>query len=122
MTDRWQLCPDPPLEVAWHAEDHGVVVVAAGDVDMDTADQLSAVITTALDAGGERLIVDLSRVGFFGSAGVRVLAEQHAQATAAGCRIELHGVSAMVARVLEISGVLEWFEVTESPAGSSRTC
>jgi anti-sigma B factor antagonist len=114
-----QSDPAAELELTWHTDGVDAFVVVAGEVDMDTADQLSAVLSTALPTG-RRLLIDLSGVGFFGSAGVRVLAEQHAAAVAGGRRIEFRGLPAMVRRVLQISGMLEWFEEAGLPADSSQ--
>ncbi|TQM11974.1 anti-anti-sigma factor [Pseudonocardia kunmingensis] len=60
-----------------------VVVHVTGAVDGLTATRLRTVIATALDRlDGRPLVLDLTEVGFFGSSGLRALAEGTEQAAA----------------------------------------
>lgn len=55
-------------------DDDTVIVVVAGEVDLDTAPRLRAAITAALaDAGAGACVVDLTEVTFLGSAGLTAL-------------------------------------------------
>jgi anti-sigma B factor antagonist len=60
-----------------------VVVAVSGAVDILTAPRLRAALSVALERqDGRPLIVDLTEVRFFGSPGLRVLAESAEQASA----------------------------------------
>ncbi|KAA1249447.1 STAS domain-containing protein [Mycobacterium simiae] len=52
-----------------------LVVVVAGEVDTSTAITLETAIDQALSAAPPALVIDLSAVRFFGSAGLNVLAQ-----------------------------------------------
>jgi anti-sigma B factor antagonist len=117
--DGAECWPEIPLDIAWHTCGAVVWVSVIGDVDMDNADRLTHELTAALRATDQRVVIDMAAVGFFGSAGVRALTEQRAAAAAIGCQIELHRLPPIVRRVLEISGVLELFQVTGVPVDSS---
>jgi anti-sigma B factor antagonist len=57
-----------------------VVLAVSGEVDALTAPQLAEAIHTALATGPATLIVDLSRVKFFASAGMTVLVAARTEA------------------------------------------
>ena len=58
-------------------------VVARGDVDLATADDLWAVLEPVLGSG-KRLVLDTSEVAFMDSAGLRVLLQAGRHAAASG--------------------------------------
>lgn len=58
-------CPRPDITVC----------TVTGDVDKASEVALSDRVTEALHAGRPHVVIDLTRVGFFGSCGLRVLAE-----------------------------------------------
>jgi anti-sigma B factor antagonist len=89
-----ELTPDggeatahPPVEqlIGLRREDRpdAVVVQVSGAVDGLTAPRLRAVIAATLEQlDGRPLVLDLTEVGFFGSPGLRALAEGTEQAAA----------------------------------------
>lgn len=64
--------------VEWH--DRDAVLPVSGDVDMVTAPTFEEALTSTLDGRPETLVVDLTSVDFFASAGLSALvaAYQHA--------------------------------------------
>jgi anti-sigma B factor antagonist len=69
--------------MSWRREDRAdaVIITVEGSVDGLTAPRLRAAIAAAFDRLGDRpLIVDLTAVRFFGSAGLRTLSESAEQA------------------------------------------
>ncbi|WP_189211122.1 MULTISPECIES: anti-sigma factor antagonist [Actinokineospora] len=61
--------------------DDAIIIAVDGDIDVLTAPRLAAAIGAAFDRLGARpLVVDLSRVGFMGSSGLRVLRESATEA------------------------------------------
>jgi anti-sigma B factor antagonist len=69
--DREQL-----ISVRTTDRDDAVVLTVAGDIDGLTAPRLGAAVASAFDRlGGRLLVVDLSRVVFLGSSGLRTLHE-----------------------------------------------
>jgi anti-sigma B factor antagonist len=106
----------PELTVVRQKSDLAVVVIVSGEIDMDTAAQLARELTAARRETQLPLIIDMSGVTFLGSSGLSVLAQQMVDA---GSMIELRDLRPMVRRVLQISGMLDLFKVTESPRASA---
>jgi len=93
---------DKTLDVQVRSIDSVVVVTATGEVDMASAPRLQRSIEDAVQGQSGVLIVDLSGVGFFGSAGlsVLVLASESEQVE------ELRVVaSRVVRRPIEVTGL-----------------
>jgi anti-anti-sigma factor len=89
-----------------------VCVEAAGEIDLDSAPSLSALLI-GLAEPGVSLVVDVGAVTFFGCAGVDALLAAH---HAAGGRLLLVGVGRPVQRLLEMLGLLAIFTGHRDPA------
>jgi anti-anti-sigma factor len=79
-----------------------VRIVVAGEVDMETAPELSNCL---LDHSNADVIVDLSRVGFLDSSGVNVLVKAYLRLEDAGHTLRTIGEQDHVLKVLEVLGV-----------------
>jgi anti-sigma B factor antagonist len=89
--------------------DDGSINVA-GEIDMAGGPVLEAAI---LDCEGDGpLIIDLAQVSFIDSSGLRSLLEASRRARARGSSIHLRRVGSEVARLLDITGTTDQFEVT----------
>ncbi|MBH0777115.1 STAS domain-containing protein [Nocardia bovistercoris] len=82
----------------------------AGEVDVCTADILRGALLGAVDSGVPIVVVDLSRVLFFGVAGLHVLVQACALLGEAGRTLRLVTGPRCVDRVLEVAGVGSGFE------------
>jgi anti-sigma B factor antagonist len=84
-----------------------LVLEVAGEVDLDTAPQLHAAITDAIDrTSGGACIVDLTEVGYLGSAGLTVLlaSTRHAEARSRSLPIVVDS-NRTVIRPIELTGI-----------------
>ncbi len=82
-------------------------VTVSGDVDLDARDELRDVLIDEVTRPGvHRVQVDLSGVGYLGSAGITSLVAAYVAARDADCRFVVVQPPDAVARVLEITGVL----------------
>jgi anti-sigma B factor antagonist len=93
----------PTFSVETRVTESGTVVGVAGEIDLQRADQLGAVLEAAFDGGAERIVVELSQVAFMDSLGLRCLVR--AQRRHGPDSVVLAGVTGQVARVLETSEV-----------------
>lgn len=92
----------------------GVTVLAvSGEVDMLTAPQLRAEALRQLDTS-RTLVLDMSGVGFLGSAGLAVLVEASQQAKRRDAEFRVVAVERAVTRPLAATGLGEVFSVFES--------
>ncbi|HEY0450843.1 STAS domain-containing protein [Actinophytocola sp.] len=105
--------------------DDAVVIHVEGDVDGLTAGRLATAIAEAFDRlGGRPLVVDLSKVGFLGSTGLRTLRDSATEAARNHDIRQLRIVvdeTRPVIRPIEIVGldqVLELFHTVEDAIAS----
>jgi anti-sigma B factor antagonist len=88
------------------AEDLTCTVSLAGEIDMSNAEEALSWIRDAVDASGCSLLrVDLTRVEFLDSAGVRMLVMAHDHASAKGAVLTAVNPQRMIYQVLEVTGV-----------------
>lgn len=90
-------------------------LAVAGEIDMMTVGDLSAVFPSVLaDRDVTGVVVDFAEVTFCDSSGIRALDEAYAVAARRGVRFRLVNLRPSVSRVFEIVGVLK--ALTEPPA------
>lgn len=95
------------------------VLVASGEVDMRTAPALAEQVTRHFAEPGRRpLVFDLTRVGFFGSAGLEVLAQAHEQAIARDMATWVVAPTRVVSRPLQITGLDALLNVVDNVAAA----
>jgi anti-anti-sigma factor len=88
-------------------------LAVSGEVDLSSAGRFAQELTSVVGDGGTA-VVDLSRVTFIDSSGVRELLAANRLATALGGQLVLTDPSAACRRVLEISGVWDEFIVRKT--------
>ncbi len=81
-----------------------VRVFALGSLDVATVPELETQLEELRDAGFRRLIVDLSKLGFMDSTGLRLLLKWDAEARQDGFSIEFVPGPPAVQRVFELTG------------------
>ncbi len=81
------------------------VVTVPEEVDVTNAPGLRAALLQAAADGSATLVVDMTGTRFCDSAGLRVLADAHKRAVAAGGAVVLAVPATAVLRVLEITGI-----------------
>jgi anti-sigma B factor antagonist len=98
-----------------------VTVELAGEFDLSTAGDLRESLATSDVLDAKRVLVDLSRVSFFDSTSIGLLVSACKRVRHNGGAFSVHCDSAVVFRVLEITGLVDFFEVTTSrPYGRPR--
>jgi anti-sigma B factor antagonist len=87
-----------------HSQGVGLVDVA-GEIDMHTTPELDEVLSAALRARPDRLIVDLTGVGFIDSTGLSVLVRNAKLALSHGASFEIVCADSELLQVFEITGL-----------------
>ncbi|OEJ35087.1 STAS domain-containing protein [Streptomyces subrutilus] len=90
---------------------NGPVLELAGDLDYDQAPRLRQALETLTPKPGQRLVMDLSGVGFCDSSGITVLIVARNLAVAARADIALAGVPDNTLRTLRIVGLDQVFPI-----------
>ena len=80
-------------------------IALSGELDLATADELQLELERVESSDARAIVVDLSRLTFMDSTGVRLLVTAHARSRADADRLTLLRGPRAVQRVLELSGV-----------------
>lgn len=92
------------VEVVEH--DGSLTLLVAGELDLATAPLLDEELTRAEDTDAAPLVVDLERVEFIDSTGLKVLLKHALLSSQNGCRLRLTRGSPQARRMFEISGAM----------------
>jgi anti-anti-sigma factor len=96
-------------------------ITAAGEIDAVSAVKLRQTVVDLLARWRpERIEINLRGVIFLDSAGIRALLGCHRDAQRANCRLTLTDPHPNAYLVLEITGLLDYFEVTATRAVGDR--
>ncbi|MEU1506937.1 STAS domain-containing protein [Kitasatospora sp. NPDC005748] len=118
--DRTADRPAPAEPVA--ARQGSVVSRLEGDLDLDHADAARAVLGEALASPAGVVVVDLEAVRFCDSSGLNLLLQTRLTLQETGRRLRLAAVPAQVARLLEITGASEVFDLYAGVADAVEGC
>jgi len=101
--------------MAVHVEEtDGMTVVALeGDLDANSASVTQQEILP-LAHGGVRMVLDMSKVPYMSSAGVRMLLATYRQVNASGGQIALVGIADDVKDTMSVTGFLKFFQVYDT--------
>jgi anti-sigma B factor antagonist len=87
-------------------------VTVRGEVDLATASDLESFVRSALGEAPDGVVLDLAELTFIDSSGLRVLVALAKEAESRGTSLALHNLPRHAQRVLELTGLGDWFEVT----------
>jgi len=82
-----------------------------GELDMESANVLSALVSEYLEAGFPRLVLDLRALTFMDSSGLHVLLEARQHARARGVDLCVSPGPPGVQRIFDVTGTAELFPV-----------
>lgn len=85
----------------------GACLQLAGELDMNTAPELAAVLDQLAAAGTHHVLLDLSELTFCDSIGLAAFVRGDNRATASGGWLRLTGATGRVHRVLAVTGLAE---------------
>lgn len=85
--------------------ERSTVLKLSGELDVATAPALESAVCSAFAADPTSMVIDLSRLSFLDSTGIRVLVTAARQAETDGCPIVVMAPTAQVMRVLRLTGV-----------------
>lgn len=95
--------------VALEHDPEGLTVRIVGELDLSTVPQLSAVLGQIDGNNPGRLLLDLDGVTFMDSSGLAVLVHAQHAAEQHGYRLTVRYSSPQVARLFELTGMLQYF-------------
>lgn len=92
-----------PFECEVRPDRELVVVTLSGELDLATTPEAAKTIGELVEAGFERLRVDLSRLSFIDSSGLRMLIRASRAAAERGCEFTVVPGSEAVQRAFEVT-------------------
>ena len=93
------------------SDDGLLVVEVSGEVDLFTAPDLKSAITDGIDAGSEKVVVDLSRTTFLDSTALGVLIGAVKRLRANGGSLTIVNTDENIAKTFEITGLDQIFSI-----------
>jgi anti-sigma B factor antagonist len=99
----------PALTVCDQWDDGTVTVTVRGEIDTSTADTLSERLAAVADGDPQRVVIDLSGVGFLDSAGLRAFVRLR-KALPARCPVILRSPRLRTRQVFDLTGLGTAFE------------
>jgi anti-sigma B factor antagonist len=107
--------PELPLRIHIEQPDRSTTVCRLrGDLDMRTTRLLRDELAPCLETPGQRVVLDMTGVGFLGSAGLSELVGSHEVASERGVTLLIVADSRTVLRPLEITGLRSLFRTFPS--------
>jgi anti-sigma B factor antagonist len=101
------------MKVTVNTVEQITVVNLEGDLDGKTAPEVQAQITPLIQGGG-KMILDMVKVPYMSSAGLRVLLMLYRQAAANNGKIVLVGLSEELSDTMSVTGFLNFFTTCET--------
>ena len=100
---------DQTISVDITHRDGIVIVTVTGEIDLDTAPVVRAVLdNVALD---QHIVMDCAGVSFIDSTGLQLIIAQFQRMSDAGGSLRLRHTSFPVRHVIEITGLIQLFEI-----------
>jgi anti-anti-sigma factor len=95
------------LDIQCERDGDRVVIALAGELDMHSSGRVADELHSAEATDADRIVLDLSRLEFMDSSGLRVIVHADARSRCNGDRLELIRGPAAVQRVFELTALLD---------------
>ena len=110
-----------PLRIDQRRAGGVVIFELRGRLVAEDTDVFKDQVTAALDGGATQLLIDLNQVPYMDSGGVGALVAMFTRAGRRGGRLKILCPSTRACHVLEITGLLQVFEVFEDETAALRS-
>lgn len=97
-------------------KDGGATLRLSGELDLSTIEQLERAVASSVDGRPELVVLDLRKLVFLDSTGLRLMLQLHSRLAGVGGRLVLVEGPRRVHRVFELTGALEELEIVRDPA------
>ena len=92
------------MEITKTPTENGLTIYLTGRLDTITSVKLTEDIDEILAAGKTNLLLDLTRLEYISSAGLRVLLVAHKRTLAQGTKLEITGANETIQEIFKITG------------------
>ena len=101
------------MNVAISNKNNVVIITVEGSIDSKTAGEFQSTIMDGV-SGTNKVILDLSKVNFVSSAGLRLLLMIYRQITSRKGKVVLVGVSEEISDIMEMTGFIKFFAFSDT--------
>lgn len=115
MTDSLSV----PFSAALQHMDGNAVVVLVGELDMDTAPELTRVLEPLLDKGPAEIVLDFSGLTFIDSSGITVLVRSQNHLNQQSRQLRVRAPRRQAQRIFEITGLTAFVDHDSGPTTKS---
>jgi anti-sigma B factor antagonist len=105
-----------PLRVTTERQDDRVIIAVTGELDIASASRIEEALREAEAAGPAVVLLDLRRLEFMDSTGLRTILSADARAREAGRRLVIVQGDENVKRVFEVTRLYDRVEIVDDPA------
>lgn len=95
--------------------DQGVKIVLQGELTLQTYTQLETLLKEAVESKLKNVIVDMRKVDYVDSSGLRLLVDYHHQLSYVQGKLVLSGVTPSVRKVIEVTHLNQVFIIQDDP-------
>lgn len=106
------------MEITANLENGVSLVRLAGRFDAQTAATVDEGLQKAIADGGGKVLLDLTKVEYISSAGLRVLLSTAKRLTASSGKLVLCGLQPYVLEVFDVAGFTSIFNIQPDPAAA----
>jgi anti-sigma B factor antagonist len=110
--------PPEPFHCEIVRDGDTVWVGPVGELDLDTADELDQELDAVRDGGGRRVVLDLRRLSFMDSTGLRLVIRWDAAARSEDFEFAIVPGAEIVQRVFRLTGMDDQLAVADPPPDS----
>lgn len=96
------------------------VFIVNGEINLSTVQTLVSTIAESIKPG-KAVVLDMNKVSYLSSAGIRALLLMYREITASGGKMILVGLSTELTELLDLTGFLEFFETYPSVESGIRS-
>ena len=102
------------MEILIRIHDNNILVAEIeGEVDAYTSQELEKILSDSLAQGYNRIVIDISKMAFISSAGIRVILYTHREAVQTGGEVRLVSPADQVKRTLQTVGMFEILQISK---------
>jgi len=103
------------MEISKYTHESNIMVLEIkGEVDAYTAQDLDKTLEDLLSKGNLQIVLDVSKLTYISSAGIRTILHAHQEAVQLGGEVKLLGPTDQVRRIFEIAGVFEIMQIIDT--------
>jgi anti-sigma B factor antagonist len=96
-------------------EERATVLTVSGELDLASSPALDEQLERAGRTDTELVILDLRKLDFMDSTGLRVVIKAHQRAEESGARFGVINGGPQIRRLLTLSGVTDWLTLVDTP-------